>query len=623
MPGPAHNKFESLIEFEGHKFRDLDHDGVVSPYEDWRLPVATRVADHLARLSLEEKIGLMLHGTAVGTSRTLGSIGYGREYDAEKMEASILGNSVTTFISRLALPPEQLATQNNQLQLIAARGRFGIPITLSSDPRHHFNAMVGTGIDANGFSQWPEALGLAATGDTELVRVFGDRVRRDYRAVGFHVSLAPQADLATSPRWPRFNGTFGNNTALVAAMTKAYVEGVQGGASGLTPTSVASVVKHWVGYGASRDGFDGHNYYGRFSAFPSGNFQAHVDAFLGAFESHVAGVMPTYNILDGLVINGERVEQVAGGFNQQILTGLLRGKYGFKGLIVSDWSISADANESCLTGTPPQTPNDIAMPWGVEHLPREERMAKGVNAGLDQFGGEMDPTPLLDAVNSGLVPISRIDDAAYRVLAQKFELGLFDNPFVDPAEAANVVLDSHAHDEARAAQRKSVVGLKSAQTPIVGSEDVVFVHNLDAAQLQAAGLNVTDNLDLATCAIFRLETPSEPLHPTFFFGSRMKEGRLDYDDAHPELVRLREISARVPTTVVVTIDRPPVLTNVFPHAHVLLAEFGISPQALVDVLTSTEPPQGKLPISLPTSMESVLGHPCDLPNTIEDALFPV
>jgi len=314
----------------------------------------------------------------------------------------------------------------------------------------------------------------------------------------------------TSPMWPRIEGSFGEDPGLVRALTGAYVEGLQGGRSGLTAGGVSTVVKHWVGYGATEDGFDGHNSYGRYSAFPGGAFQDHVDAFLDAFEFKVAGVMPTYNILKGVEVNGQPVEPVGAGFSRLLLTDLLRGNCGFDGVVISDWAISKDANQACLTGDPPQQPKDIAMSWGVEHLSPVERVAMGVNAGLDQFGGEDDPALLLAAVEQGLISLERIDQSALRVLTQTFELGLFDQPFVDP-EVADRLVGSDAFREAGlAAQRQALVPLKSDQ---LRPDDTVIVHGMEDGALTARGMATTTDPSMATAALIRLSTPLRPCIP--------------------------------------------------------------------------------------------------------------
>lgn len=615
-----HHETGHVIEFDGLRFRDLDHDGDLAPYEDWRNPVEARVDDLMGRMTIEEKVGQLLHGTAATEGR-LGVLGIGDEYDIDAARRHILGSGVTSMISRLSPSPDRLADQNNRLQAVAAEGRLGIPLTMSTDPRNHFSSLTGASTDANGFTQWPGPPGLAATHDPDVVKHFGEVVRREYRAVGFHMALSPQADLATEPRWPRSDGTFGSDPDLVRTLVGAYVRGLQGGSGGLGADGVAAIVKHWVGYGASRDGFDGHNYYGRFSAFPGGHFDEHVSAFLDAFDAGVAGVMPTYNILEGVSVDGVEVEAVGAGFSEQLLSGLLRGTHGFDGFILSDWAITRDLTESARTGVPRQQPRDVAMCWGVDHLSRPERFAKGVNAGIDQFGGEDDPAPFVEALESGLLTEQRVDAAARRVVKLKFELGLFDDPFVDAGAASTMVGNDDSRHAAATARRRSTVLLETDGRSAIAPDDIVYLHGLDREAFVAAGVGVTDDVEAATAAVVRVSTPSERLHPDFFFGSMQSEGDLDFKDGHADLEALRSISSRVPTAVVVHMDRPAILTNIRDLARVLIVEFGTADGDLVENLTGATPVVGRLPFELPASMASVESGHCDAPGGDGEPLY--
>jgi beta-glucosidase len=206
-----------VIRANGRQFRDLNRNGALEPYEDWRLPARARANDLLARMTLAEKAGAMMHGTAPTDGN--GLTAPARAYDIPKATALILETNVTAMITRLSIAPGQLAVQNNALQEIAERGRLGIPVLISTDPRNHFSSVVGAGVEASGFSMWPSPLGLASIGDPEVVRRFGDIARREYRAVGIQMALSPQADLATEPRWPRIDGTFGEDPQLVSRPT--------------------------------------------------------------------------------------------------------------------------------------------------------------------------------------------------------------------------------------------------------------------------------------------------------------------------------------------------------------------------------------------------------------------
>ncbi|MCB1643805.1 MAG: glycoside hydrolase family 3 protein [Pseudomonadales bacterium] len=617
------------IDLDGLRFRDLDHDGVLAPYEDWRLPPEVRVADLLGRMTLDEKVGVLLHGTlpAAGTGAAA-ALGVGREYDLQMTREMILGRGINSLITRLATSPQAFASQNNAVQALAAEGRLGIPVTISTDPRHQLNHLHGASVEGAGFSQWPGTLGLAATFDEDLVRRFGDVVRQEYRATGVHMALSPQADLATSPRWARIDGTFGDDPALVRRLTGAYVAGIQGGDEGVTSTGVAAVVKHWVGYGASEDGFDGHNYYGRFSVFPGGALAAHIEAFLDAFDRKVAGIMPTYNILKNLALNGELIEQVGAGYSRELLTDLLRGEYQYEGLVLSDWAIARDVNESCRTGQPRMQPADISMAWGVEELSLAERFAKGLNAGLDQFGGEDSPAPVLAALDQGLLSAARIDECVSRVLLHKFQLGLFENPLVDEEVAGELVGNGGFRAEAMQAQQRSVVLLKqgSGSAASVGSRLLpngakVFLYDLAAPAFASAGYEPVVDANDAEVAVLRLRTPSQVLHPGFFFGSFQKEGDLDFRADDEGIQLLTSLTGRMPVIVVAEMDRPAVLGEVTEQADWIFVTFGICDEALISVLENTALSQGRLPYALPDSMAAVLAKAPDSPDWPETPRF--
>lgn len=446
-------------------WRDLNHNGRQDVYEDTNRSIDARVEDLLGQMTLEEKVGAMMHGSLPAGD----ALGHdGATYDVAEVQTMIDQRHLNSFITRLVVAPRQLAEQNNAIQRLAGKTRLGIPVTISTDPRNHFQAVLGASTAGGGFSLWPETLGLAATGDVDLVRRFGDIARREYRAVGIHMALSPQADLASEPRWPRVTATFGSDPAAVSRMVEAYVEGFQGGNDGVRRDGVATVVKHWVGYGAEPEGFDGHNVYGRVARLDDASFARHVAAFDGAFAAKVTGVMPTYPILEGVTLDGKTLEPVAAGFNKQILTDLLRGRKGFQGLVLSDWAITNNCDQACTAPTAerPQEAKDIGMPWGVESLTQPQRFAKGVMAGIDQFGGVNDGAMLMQAVREGMVPTERLDEAVSRIMRLKFELGLFDNPYVDPDAAERVVGDPASQVLADMAQRKAQVILEDGGKPM-------------------------------------------------------------------------------------------------------------------------------------------------------------
>ncbi|WNG47208.1 glycoside hydrolase family 3 protein [Archangium minus] len=608
---------------DGLRFKDLNKNGQVEPYEDWRRSPEERARDLVSRMTLQEKAGVMMHGTAP-TQTTEGVTRYDRTLAARM----IAEKGVNSFITRLGGNARFLAEENNALQEIAEAARLGIPATISTDPRSHFQFTLGASVAAGGFSQWPETLGFAAIGDAELTRRFGDIARQEYRAVGIQEALSPQADLATEPRWSRINGTFGEDADLAKKLVQAYIEGFQSGGNGIGKDSVVAVVKHWVGYGAAKEGFDSHNAYGKYAVFPGNNFEYHVRPFEGAFAAKTGGVMPTYSILEGVTLNGQPLEQVGAGFNKQLLTDLLRGQYGFEGVILSDWAITNDCDDACLNGAPPgQKPSFVGFgtPWGVESLSKLERFAKGVNAGLDQFGGVDEPDALVAAVNAGKVTEARLDESVYRILLQKFQQGLFENPYVEVERASKVVGNSTFQEEATEAQRRSLVLLenKNKLLPLGANIRKVYLHGIDGAVAATYGLTVVSTPEEADVAIMRTVAPFETLHPQYMFGQWQHEGNLAFEDGNADYEAIKRVSAKVPTIVTVYLDRPAILTNVKDKVSALLGNFGVSDSALFDVLMGKAAPQGKLPFELPSSMAEVKAKRSDMPHDTAHPLYPL
>ena len=615
-----------VLQQDGVRFRDLNRNGVLDAYEDRRLSPEQRARDLVARMTLEEKAGVMMHGTARSDGPT-GFAGMGGAYDTAAIRVLIDSVKVNSMITRLGgSDPAALAAQSNALQAIAERSRLGIPVTISTDPRNHFQYVPGTSSQSNRFSQWPEALGLAAIGDTALTRRFGDIVRQEYRAVGIHMALSPQADLATEPRWGRITGTFGEDAALAERQVRAYVTGFQHGSAGLDSGSVVTVVKHWVGYGAAKDGFDSHSYYGRFATFPGRNLGYHVRPFLGAFAAQVGGVMPTYSILEGATWAGQPIEPVGAGYNRQLLTDMLRGRYGFRGVVVTDWSITSDCAARCRDGVPAgerPTFADLGMPWGVEALSMRARFVKAVQAGVDQFGGTERADLLVEAVLAGELSEARLDSSVVRVLAQKFALGLFDNPYADPAAAARLVGNETFEAAALDAQRRALVLLEN-KGHILPLRRVsrVYLHGVSPEAVAREGWTVVTDPAQADVAIVRLSAPFERLHPQYIFGSFLHEGSLAFKDGDPDYEAFKRASAVVPTIVTVYLDRPAILTPLKDKARALIANFGVSDAALLDLLTGRARPQGRLPFELPSSMTAVEAQLPDVPHDSARPLYP-
>jgi beta-glucosidase len=416
-------------------------------------------------------------------------------------------------------------------------------------------------------------------------------------------------------------------------MVRAYIEGFQHGANGVDSAGVATIVKHWVGYGAAKQGLDGHNHYGRFADFTDGgnDLAYHVRPFVGAFQAHVTGVMPTYDILEGATWKGKPIEQVGAGFNKQLLTDILRGQYGFTGIILTDWAITNDCNAKCINGAPAgERPSfaDVGMPWGVESVPKRERFVKAVKAGVDQFGGTEDASVLVDAVKAGEIPEARLDASVRRIMAQKFALGLFEHPYVDAAAAGKRVGNDAFRAAGVDAQRKSLVLLENKDMTLPlksrGKNGAlrVYLIGIDPAAAKRAGWTVASDPAQADVAIARLVAPFQTLYPQWMFGSMQHEGDLSFhagDKAYDELVR---VSGIVPTVATVYLDRPAILTPVRDRVRALLGNFGVSDDALIDVLSGRAAPLGKLPFDLPSSMASVEAQHSAVAHDLAHPLYP-
>ncbi|MCI0523681.1 MAG: glycoside hydrolase family 3 protein, partial [Acidobacteria bacterium] len=304
----------------------------------------------------------------------------------------------------------------------------------------------------------------------------------------------------------------------------------------------------------------------------------------------------------------------------------LRGRHKFNGVIVSDWAITNDCAGPCVDGSPPgqpPSPAHIGMPWGVENLTRAERFIKGVNAGLDQFGGAEDSRILVEAVKAGKLTEARLEESAYRVLLQKFELGLFENPYVDAAQAEAIVGDAAFVKEALAAQSRSLTLLenKNRTLPLSGEIKKLYLYKINPQVAREYGFTVVEKAEDADLAIVRAVAPFERLHPNYFFGARQREGDLGFHDGAPDYEAIKAASAKAPTVVTIYLDRPAILTNVKDKAAALLGNFGVSDAALFDVLTGKASPQGRLPFELPSSMEEVKAQAEDTPHDTKTPLY--
>jgi beta-glucosidase len=334
--------------------------------------------------------------------------------------------------------------------------------------------------------------------------------------------------------------------------------------------------------------------------------------------------MPTYTILQDVTIDGRPIEQVGGGYNRQLLTGLLRGRHRFAGIVLSDWAITRDCGENCRTGAAPHTVADIAMPWGVDSLTVPERFVRGLEAGLDQFGGVDDSAVIVKAVQDGVLAERRVEESARRVLTLKFQLGLFEHPFVDPDRAQAIVGQHAFRAEAGAAQRRALVLLENRDSVFpVPAGARVYLHGIDAEAARRHGLTPVERLEEATVAVLRIAAPFERLHPNHFFGRIQHEGRLDFRDGDPDYEQVKRAAARVPTIATIYLDRPAILTNVRDKVRGLIANFGADDDAVLDVVLGKAQAEGRLPFELPSSMAEVEAQSPGRPHDTRNPLYRI
>ncbi|KNY05403.1 glycoside hydrolase family 3 protein [Microbacterium sp. GCS4] len=568
------------------------------PWLDASLPVDERVQLLLDAMTVEEKAGLFFH-----TMIAIGDLDEANPVFGTPSAREFLEVKQMTHFNLLGAAPtgREIAAWQNALQRLAATTRLGIPVTLSTDPRHSFSENPGASILAGPFSQWPETLGLAATRDPELVERFADIARQEYTAVGLRVALHPQVDLATEPRWARQTATFGEDAELAGILGAAYIRGFQGASFG--PGSVSTMTKHFPGGGPQKDGEDPHFPYGREQVYPGGEFELHLKPFQDALAAGTRQMMPYY----GMPI-GTEYEEVGFGFNRSVVTGLLRERFGFDGLVCTDWGL---INDSEIFGQP-----FPARAWGVEDLSPAERMKKVLDAGADQFGGEDCPELLLELVAFGSITEDRLDVSARRILREKFELGLFEDPFVDEDAADQIVGQAKFRAAGEQAQRASITVLTNDGSLPFAKGLKLYVEGIDEEVAAAYGQIVGTPAE-ADLAVIRLQAPFD--ERATMFENFFHAGSLDF--AEEVVAHVREVSSAVPTVVDVLADRPPILQPITDAAAAVTVNWGASGAALLDVLSGVAPSTGALPFDLPRSMAAVEASRPDVPFDTSDPLF--
>ncbi|PFO06330.1 beta-glucosidase [Bacillus sp. AFS076308] len=679
----------TIIQKDGYFFKDLNKDGKIDKYEDWRLTPEERAEDLASKMTIEQIAGLMLYSRhqaipAVSKGWFAGTYG-GKAYEESGANPWDLTDEQIEFLSKDNLrhilvttlkSPETAARWNNNIQAFAEGTGFGIPANNSSDPRHASDSSTEFNAGAGGkISMWPEPLGLAATFNPEVTEKFGEIASKEYRTLGITTALSPQIDIATDPRWFRFNGTFGEDSQLSADMARAYVNGFQNSAGdkeiseGWGYESVNAMVKHWPGGGSGESGRDAHYGYGKYAVYPDGNFEEHLIPFTeGAFNlpgktKMASAVMPYYTIsVDQDPLNKENV---GNSYNSYLINDLLRKRYGYDGVVCTDWIITADEPENIDTFVG-------GKPWGVENLTVAERHYKLIMAGVDQFGGNNEAGPILEAYQMGVAEHGeefmrkRFEESAVRLLKNIFRLGLFENPYLKVEETSQEVGKPEYMQEGYDVQLKSIVMLKNKKNILPLSKDkVVYIPkkytpagkdwfgnptpekfeypvNIDVVRKY---FNLTDNPKEADFGLVFISTPKSG---TGYSHDDVKEGGNGYvpislqykpytatyarekslaGDARPGDVLNRsykgktvtpsnttdldmvietvEVMKGKPVVVSLLLSNPTVVEEFEGKVEGIIANFGVQDQAIFDILTGGVEPSGLLPMQMPANMKTV------------------
>ena len=586
------------LDIDGMSFRDLNKNNKLDRFEDYRLDTAQRVEDLISQMTLEEKVGTLFHPPVTINPDWMFRL-YSLFVDGGKLtESEIINQHINHFNLYGNPKPERLAKRLNSLQKIASRSRLGIPVTISSDPIHEVpNGGGVASFSLDGFSKWPSQLGLAASQNPSLVKQFAEIAREEYLAVGIRTALHPMADLATEPRWARNFGTFGSDNVLSSKLTMAYMNGFQG--ETIDSQSVMTMVKHFPGGGPQENGLDPHLFSGRNQIYPGNMFDYHVKPFIDAINNNLAVIMPYY----GITVN-QTSENVAIGFNKDLLTTLLRDELGYKGVICSDWGIINGRH------------------WGVGDLSIEERYIKAIDAGIDQFGGEKDTEVVIELVKKGLIPSSRIDASVKRILKNKFDLGLFDNPYVEVDEVKSRVNTERNIKLGREAQKQSMVLLKNDSTLPLEKNINIFVDGFNAKSIVHG--NVVSDIKDADVIVSYVHTVFNGNQPSGI--DRLVDNVLssifpnqDLNFSAEILEKLDEFSSIKPLIVIVDLNRPAILDSINQISSALVGTFGVDEGVIFETLFGESKPTGKLPFEIPSSMKEVNEQLEDVP---DDTLNP-
>ena len=652
----------ALLEKDNLLFKDLDRDGTLDVYEDWRLSAVERAKDLASKLTEDQIAGLMLYSSH---QRVLSG-----DMTAEQSRFLVHDGLRHILVTEIE-SPETAALWNNNIQAIAEMQPFGIPVNNSSDPRHTSRADAEFNAGGGGvISMWPGMLGLTATFSPETMSRFGRIVASEYRALGITTSLFPQVDIGTDPRWFRYNYTLGEDPNLATDLARAYTDGLQTDsvseiADGWGYASVNAMVKHWPGTGACGEGGrDGHYAFGKYAVFPNSNFEIHTRPFtegalaLGSPTRYASALMPDYSICFGIEPEG-----VAPGFSKDFIDKKLRKEMSYDGVICTDWCITHDVYGMKHGG----------KPWGVEKETIPMRHYHALMAGCDQFGGNNEKAPVLEAFaimkeRHGVDwTDARIRKSAERLLLNMFRVGLFEMPYLDVSSTIETVACKEYNLEGYSTQLKSIVMLKNHRSILPVKEKAkVYVPARHIPEYTGYWEERNEDrkfdpvpMNILTNYFNKVENPEDADFAIVFIDSPFGCYGYDFnhlddsDDAYLPIslqyspytaTKAREKSiagnnrsycgksatvvnsedlqlvkdtrsaiGNKPLVVVVNTTSPFVIAEIEPLADALLLTFDVQKQAALDIITGQSEPSALLPFTMPLDMESVETQAEDTP----------
>ena len=596
-------RVKEIIEVDGYQFKDLNDNGVLDAYEDWRLSPQERAENLLSLMTAEQKAAQMVHLTLVTQKDSWfnkNNVGFALVYEyifePEEEEDEEESDETQTPISSA----RNAAMRTNEIQELSESSELGIPVIFSMDTE----AGAAFVKDA---TYLPDEINQGAAGDVELVTRLNEVLKEELKAVGVRMALSPDADLITDPRWGRNQECYSEDVETVETMIAAAVKALQG-ENGLDENSVMATVKHFPGAGAQTNGVDGSPL-----TISEDSIDLHLAGFKAAIDADVAAVMP-YGYSTVPYLGGDAVDNSADQ-SAAVMTDLLRGELGYEGIIQTDWGLN---------------------------------FVGAANAGADVLGGAgvRSTAQLVDGVDEAL-----LTDACRRILIAKFQMGLFENPYVDE-DAAEEIIGSDEHKAvAKEAAAKSFTLVKyenaaslADQSFIVAGELASDVRCLNSGwtakePVEIAGTSILTALqekagaDNVTHITSAEEVPADLSGVTAVVVVGEKSGThdpawgaatLEFPEEQTALINALD-KAGANVVAVVVMNRAYVLTPIVDAADSVLVVYrpGVTcgAEAVADCLFGETAITGRLPFQSPESMEQVLSQREDMPKDIENPLY--